>query len=302
VIGADPAVRPRRRAVRPGGLPRLREDDDQRERGDLGGALRAPQVRADLRRRRRRGAGNIDSIKLELAENDLLYGGLPRGLPRDAGAGGQAPAVREPDAPRRADAHRVAGDTIVLPTIKGSAASGAILTARGIDGRGSRGMKHKRPDGTQQRPDFVIIDDPQTDESARPPSRSTSGSTSIRKGILKLGGHNRKIAGVMNATVIRPATWSSSSSTPRSSRRGRASGSRWCGSGRAHETLWLGDYASAAQHVRPRGAGRPAAGPPRGDGVLPAQPREDGRGLPRVVGALLRQDTELSAIQHAYNS
>lgn len=55
---------------------------------------------------------------------------------------------------------------IVLPTIEGSPASGAIIRVAGITGR-IRGMKFKRPDGRSVRPSLVIIDDPQTDESAR---------------------------------------------------------------------------------------------------------------------------------------
>ena len=55
---------------------------------------------------------------------------------------------------------------IVLPTIPGSKASGAIIKVAGITGR-IRGMKFKRADGQSVRPSLVVIDDPQTDESAR---------------------------------------------------------------------------------------------------------------------------------------
>ena len=55
---------------------------------------------------------------------------------------------------------------IVLPTMPGSIASGAIIKVAGITGR-IRGMKYKRADGQTMRPSLVVIDDPQTDESAR---------------------------------------------------------------------------------------------------------------------------------------
>jgi len=45
-------------------------------------------------------------------------------------------------------------------------ASGAILKVAGVTGR-IRGMTHQRPDGRTARPSLVVIDDPQTDESAR---------------------------------------------------------------------------------------------------------------------------------------
>jgi hypothetical protein len=180
-------------------------------------------------------SGNIDSIQLELSENDLLYEDFPEvchairalegkaqrcasqtvstwspcpecGGTRENGEGGQCKVCRGRGrvADESAQTHiEYRADLIVLPTIAGSVASGAIITARGIMS-GCRGMKHKRPDGTQQRPDFVILDDPQTDESASTDLQVEKRLDVIRKGILKLGGHDRKIACVMNATVIKP--------------------------------------------------------------------------------------------------
>jgi hypothetical protein len=57
-------------------------------------------------------------------------------------------------------------DTIVLPTIPGSPASGFRVTAAGITGA-IRGLKFTRADGSMVRPSFVLIDDPQTNESAK---------------------------------------------------------------------------------------------------------------------------------------
>ncbi len=66
---------------------------------------------------------------------------------------------------------------IVLPTMPGSRASGAIIRVAGIIGR-IRGMKHKRVDGTSVRPSLVLIDDPQTDESAAVPASAPRASAS----------------------------------------------------------------------------------------------------------------------------
>ncbi|MFQ5734586.1 MAG: hypothetical protein ACE5KM_21840 [Planctomycetaceae bacterium] len=55
---------------------------------------------------------------------------------------------------------------IILPTIPDSEAGGAIIKVAGITGR-IRGMKYKRADGKTVRPSLVVLDDPQTDESAR---------------------------------------------------------------------------------------------------------------------------------------
>jgi hypothetical protein len=92
---------------------------------------------------------------------------------------------------------------IVLPTIAGSRASGAIIRVAGITGH-IRGMKHKRADGASVRPSLVLIDDPQTDESARSPSQCATRERILAGAILGLGGPGKKIAGLMTLTVVRP--------------------------------------------------------------------------------------------------
>ncbi|HYD00076.1 MAG TPA: terminase gpA endonuclease subunit [Phycisphaerales bacterium] len=92
---------------------------------------------------------------------------------------------------------------IILPTIAGSAASGAIIRVAGLTGR-IRGMKHKRTDGTSARPSLVLIDDPQTDESARSPSQCATRERILAGAVLGLAGPGKKIAGLMTLTVVRP--------------------------------------------------------------------------------------------------
>jgi len=92
---------------------------------------------------------------------------------------------------------------IVLPTMPDSRASGAIIRVAGITGR-IRGMKHKRPDGVSVRPSLVLIDDPQTDESARSPSQCANRERILAGAILGLAGPGKKIAGLMTLTVVRP--------------------------------------------------------------------------------------------------
>jgi hypothetical protein len=92
---------------------------------------------------------------------------------------------------------------IVLPTIEGSAAAGAIIKVAGITGR-IRGMKHKRADGVTLRPSLVLLDDPQTDESARSLSQCVTREQILAGAILGLAGPGRKIAGLMTLTVVRP--------------------------------------------------------------------------------------------------
>ncbi len=92
------------------------------------------------------------------------------------------------------------------PTASGlqpSPASGGIIRVAGITGR-IRGMKHKRVDGGSVRPSLVLIDDPQTDESARSPSQCATRERILAGAILGLAGPGRKIAGLMTLTVVRP--------------------------------------------------------------------------------------------------
>ena len=94
-------------------------------------------------------------------------------------------------------------DEIVLPSIPDSKASGAIIRVAGIESR-IRGMKFKRPDGRAVRPSLVVLDDPQTDESARSNPQVRTRMETLNGAILNLSGPGKKISGIMPCTVIRP--------------------------------------------------------------------------------------------------
>lgn len=149
---------------------------------------------------------NIESIKTELLTNDLLHDDFPEVCACVLHLENKAQRARSQTYQGRPTFIIWGQDTLVLPSIQNQAgewtpSSGAIICARGLTGR-IRGMAHKRADGTKQRPDFVIIDDPQTDVSAMSPAQCTKRLDLIRKGVLRLGGHNEQIAAIMNATVI----------------------------------------------------------------------------------------------------
>jgi hypothetical protein len=84
-----------------------------------------------------------------------------------------------------------------------SLASGAIIKVAGLTGR-IRGMKFKRPDGKSVRPSLVVLDDPQTDESARSISQCQQRESILAGAVLGLAGPGHKISGIMPCTVIRP--------------------------------------------------------------------------------------------------
>jgi len=95
------------------------------------------------------------------------------------------------------------GDKVVLPTVPGSPASGAVVRTTGFTGR-VRGMKYTLADGGTIRPSFVILDDPQTDESAGSPSQNAKRYRVVSKAVLGLSGPKVKISAVMPCTVIEP--------------------------------------------------------------------------------------------------
>lgn len=148
-------------------------------------------------------ANMLDSIKAELEHNELLLADFPEvvfpihcleGIHQRAG--GQLFEGKPTNIGWTAK-------EIALPTIADSKASGAIIRVAGITGR-IRGMKHKRVDGQSVRPSLVLIDDPQTDESARSPSQCVTRERILAGAILGLAGPGKKIAGLMTITVVRP--------------------------------------------------------------------------------------------------
>ena len=152
-------------------------------------------------------ADMLDSIKAELENSDVLAADFPE--------------ICHPIRSLEGITQRAAGQLyrgkqthigwtakeIVLPTIapdgEPSAASGAIIRVAGITGR-IRGMKFKRADGQSVRPSLVLIDDPQTDESARSPSQCANRERVLAGAVLGLAGPGEKIAGLMTVTVVRP--------------------------------------------------------------------------------------------------
>ncbi|MBA3686570.1 MAG: phage terminase large subunit family protein, partial [Planctomycetes bacterium] len=148
-------------------------------------------------------ADMLESLKTELETNDLLLADFPEAV---------FPIHALEGIPHRAGGQLYRGERthigwtakeIVLPTIPGSPASGAVVKVAGITGR-IRGMKFKRPDGRAARPSLVVLDDPQTDESARSLSQCQHRESVLAGAVLGLAGPGKKIAGVMPCTVIRP--------------------------------------------------------------------------------------------------
>lgn len=143
----------------------------------------------------------ITSIKTELSDNDLLCEDFPEVC---------FPVRALEGKPQRCNSQTCEGkrthiqwrkDTLVMPAIPKSVSAGSIIVSKGLTGS-ILGLRHKSADGKQLRPDFVIVDDPQTRESARSPVQCQSRLEILLKSVMKLAGHTTSIACVVNATVI----------------------------------------------------------------------------------------------------
>jgi hypothetical protein len=85
-------------------------------------------------------------------------------------------------------------DRVVMPTIAGSPCSGAVILCRGIDGS-IRGLNVYG-----KRPDFVLMDDIDTRESADSPYQTEKREKAIERDVAGLAGPGKKIAKVMLCT------------------------------------------------------------------------------------------------------
>jgi hypothetical protein len=94
-------------------------------------------------------------------------------------------------------------DRIQLPTIPGSPASGAIMSACGLKGSDIRGQVAALADGSSARPDLAVIDDPQTRESAYSVLQCDQREATLAGDVMGMAGPGRDIAVFVTVTVIR---------------------------------------------------------------------------------------------------
>lgn len=239
---------------------------------------------------------SIDSLVREITENDLLFEDFGEVCVAFRELEGKPQRCRSQTYQGELTHIRQTADALVFPTIPSSVASGAIIVTRGLTG-GSRGMKYKRPDGTQQRPDFVIIDDPQTDDSAASPAQVEKRLRTIKRSILRLGGHNRRIAAVINATMIEEGDLVHQILSDPSWQSMRV---KMVEKFSDQHEWWLGEYAKVRQTYDPEDP-EDQARAHREATELYAEKREFADAGAVVSWEHCYEEGELSAIQHAYN-
>lgn len=87
------------------------------------------------------------------------------------------------------------GQEIIFPDVPGSPSAKAIIAARGLDAA-IRGLKKKG-----RRPQLAVIDDPDTEETARSEEQAEKLEKRIDRGIAGLGGQQKGVARVMLTTL-----------------------------------------------------------------------------------------------------
>jgi len=235
----------------------------------------------------------LDSIKMELDGNDQLLEDFPEAV---------YPIHCLEGIPNRCNGQLHKGERthigwtaqeIILPTIPGSPASGAIIKVAGLTGR-IRGMKFKRADGRTVRPSLVVLDDPQTDESARSLSQCATRESILAGAVLGLAGPGRKIAGVMPCTVIRPSDMADRILDREKHPTWQGERTKMVYSFPANEKLWAKYAQIRAESLRNDNGGKEAT-------EFYRKHRDEMDAGAAVAWPERHNPDELSAIQHAMN-
>lgn len=138
----------------------------------------------------------LSNIKYEFEVNDTLVDDFPEVCYPIRALEGAAQRANMQTVGGERTMMRWADDHIILPTVEGSKASGAIISTRGLDAA-IRGVRYRAT-----RPDFVLIDDPETRESANSELQTSNREQVIEQDIAGLGGPGKTIASVMLCTIM----------------------------------------------------------------------------------------------------
>lgn len=143
----------------------------------------------------------ISSLKMEIQGNELLLADFPEVMYPFYFADYSPLRFKFQHCQGKNTFIHWTGDSFSLPSIEGSNVSGSYVSCAAIN-TSFRGLKRTTPDGVNLRPDFVIIDDPQTDKSAKSKAQTSARQRIIEGAVLGLAGPRQPITVVMPCTVI----------------------------------------------------------------------------------------------------
>jgi len=138
----------------------------------------------------------LKNIKFEIEHNDLFAADFPEICVPVRELGSWSSNARKQTHNGKHTLMEWDTDHIILPTVEGSACSGAIMASVGIEG-GIRGMNYRNV-----RPDLAILDDIDDRDSARSDMQTETRERTIDEDIAGLGGPDKRIARVMLCTLI----------------------------------------------------------------------------------------------------
>lgn len=250
---------------------------------------------------------NLESLKAELESNDLLFEDFPEVCHAVRSLEGRAQRCHTQTHSGSLTGIGWTAKEIVFPTVvvdgQASASAGACIRTKGLLSC-NRGMTHKDPStGEQRRPDWVFVDDPQTDQSAQSPAQCQKRLDKLYKTVLRLAGNMAALSLFIAATVIVLGDMAHQlldrELHPSFSGHRVAMVSAFA---KAHDTHWLGEYARIRNDYE------------RGDPDDRERARKAATAYYKKhrkamdAGAVVSWDYcyspemgELSAIQHAYN-
>ncbi|MBS0206629.1 MAG: phage terminase large subunit family protein [Planctomycetes bacterium] len=256
---------------------------------------------------------------MDVCENDLLFEDFPEACVAFRHLEGRHQRCKSQEFEGQLTHIACDGEHIVLPSIRLSTeqasdlgipiddrgytrCSGGIISAQGLLSA-ARGLKHKRPDGTQQRPDFAIIDDPETDRSADSPAEIGKRLKTIRKAIIPLAGQRKKLALIVNGTTITDGGVMVQLLDPKISPGWQGRRIPMLLTRATNEELWTEQYGSLLMTWdREGGDAAQAAARQRALEFYLANRDEMDEGAEATWHTCFSADqSEVSAIQHAYN-
>lgn len=145
----------------------------------------------------------LTNIKHHLEHNDLLLDDYPEAIHPIRSMDGESRKCLGQRFYGRRTSIGWSAEELVIASIPGSRCSGSVVRVSGITGH-IRGAKFVRSDGSSVRPSLVIIDDPQTDDSARSLTQTANRLSILKGAISGLAGPGKRVAQIMPCTVIQP--------------------------------------------------------------------------------------------------
>lgn len=243
----------------------------------------------------------LTSIKLECESNDRLYADFPESIHPIRAIEGRAQRCNTQTFEGERTFIQWSQQQLGFPVIPGSPSAGAMIRAKGILGA-SRGLKAKDALGRNKRPKLILVDDFQTDESAKQPGQVQKRVGIIKRSILKSGGHRQRVACLINGTIIEKADGMHELTDP--DQHTAVEGVRvpmvrkWAD---VHDTMWMDTYAELRKDYDPETPGAKGNAWAAANAYYAENREAMDAGAEVSWASCYDREWELSAVQHAYN-